>query len=284
MAKKKANRTSGGRSLQARLTALAGLVVIVGAASAILLAVGILGGQGGGTTGGSDYTVVEDDTLPLVAERFGVPVEEIAELNGLSEDSELQPGQTLTIPSVEIKDAVVLDPPPAPALGDLDVEAKVGSLAPDFEISDFDGARHRLSDYRGKPVYVNFWATWCIPCIKELPEMQELLNRHKDNLAIITVNRAEPLSRAQAFFNNLEKLNGEPGLSFTVDGMDPDDTLYNKYRGLGMPVSVFIDANGKVVKVFNGLINLEIMEESVAEAVESARVAEDGTATTSGGS
>ncbi len=184
-----------------------------------------------------------------------------------------------------IEDALVLDPPRGPGQEDLDVLPKVGSLAPDFEISDFDGARHRLSDFRGKPVYVNFWATWCIPCQRELPEAQELLDRHEDDLAIITVNTNEPLDRAKAFFANIEKLNGEPGVSFTVDGMDPDETLYRKYTPFpgALPVSVFIDANGKVVKMFNGLIDLETMEEAVAEAVASASASEN-EATGSGGS
>ena len=234
MPKKREERSSGGRDLQTRLKALAGLAVIVGSAAAILFAVGILGGQGGGTTG----------------------------------------------TGIKIEDALVLETSQVAALGELSIEPKAGSLAPDFEISDFDGSRQRLSDYRGKPVLLNFWATWCIPCQIELPEMQELLDRHKDELAIITVNRAEPLDRAENFFRNIEKLNGEPGISFTVDGMDPDDTLYNEYRGLGMPVSVFIDANGKVVKVFNGLIDLSIMEESLAEAVASASASDSGVADT----
>jgi len=176
-----------------------------------------------------------------------------------------------------IEDALVLDPPRGPGQEDLDVLPKVGSLAPDFEISDFDGARHRLSDFRGKPVYVNFWATWCIPCQRELPETQELLDRHEDDLAIISVNRSEPLDRAKAFFASIEKLNGEPGVSFTVDGMDPDETLYRKYTPFpgALPVSVFIDANGKVVKVLTGLIDLETMEEAVAEAVASASASEN---------
>ncbi len=105
--------------------------------------------------------------------------------------------------------------------------------------------------------------------------MQELLDRHRDDLAIITVNRSEPLDRAKTFFADIEKLDGEPGVSFTVNGMDPDDTLYDEYRGLGMPVSVFIDAHGKVVKVFNGRISLDIMEEALAEAVASAHGSDD---------
>ena len=99
--------------------------------------------------------------------------------------------------------------------------------------------------------------------------MQELLDRHKDELAVISVNRAEPLNRAEDFFANIEKFNGEPGISFTVNGLDPDDTLYDKYRGLGMPMSVFIDANGVVTKVYNGLLRLSQMEEAVAMALQS---------------
>ena len=236
MAKKKAERRSGGRDLQSRLTALAGLVVIVGGAALILFFTGLLGGQGGGTT------------------------------------------ET----GIEIEDVLVLEPPRAPGQGDLDVAPKVGSLAPDFEISDFDGTRHRLSDFRGKPVYVNFWATWCIPCQVELPDMQELLDRHNDELAIITVNRAEPLNRAEDFFRNIEKLNGEPGISFTVNGLDTDDTLFNEYRGLGMPVSVFIDANGVVTLVHNTLLRLPQMEEAVAEAIASAPVANSSAADVDG--
>jgi len=171
---------------------------------------------------------------------------------------------------VKIEDAQVLAPPPAPGRGDLGVAPKVGALAPDFEISDYSGVRQRLSSFRGKPVYLNFWATWCVPCQAELPDIQELLDRHKDELVVVTVNRREPLERARLYFQNIEKLNGKPGISFSVNGLDPDDTLYREYRGLGMPVSVFIDADGVVTRVNNGLIRLDQMEEAVAEAMASA--------------
>lgn len=167
---------------------------------------------------------------------------------------------------VEIESAALPDTPP---FGDLEVAPREGSLAPDFEISDFEGTRHRLSDFRGTPVYLNFWATWCVPCQKELPDIQELADRHGEGLIVITVNRRESLRNARTYFQNIEDLNGEPGISFDVNGLDPDDTLYDEYRGLGMPVSVFVDANGVIVRLVNGLISLAEMEEATAATRDS---------------
>ncbi len=165
-----------------------------------------------------------------------------------------------------IEDAVLLDTAPVAGQPDLNVGPEAGKLAPDFEISAFDGTRHRLSDFRGKVAYVNFWATWCVPCQIELPDIQRLQELHTDDLVVITVNRREPLDRAMAYFRNLPRRDGGTGVSFAVNGMDPNDTLYQEYRALGMPVSVFIDANGVVTRVVNGLILLEQMETAVAEA------------------
>ncbi len=161
---------------------------------------------------------------------------------------------------------LLFDPPRAASQQDLDVGASVGELAPDFEISDFDGTRHLLSDFRGKPVYVNFWASWCIPCQIELPDVQILQNRHEDDLVVIAVNRREKVGTAQSYFKNLPLEDGTTGLNFTVDGIDPNDTLYSEFRALGMPASFFIDRNGVVSGLWNGLINLERMEGFVAEA------------------
>ncbi len=166
-------------------------------------------------------------------------------------------------------ESVLLLDPPAGSQRELGVGPELGKLAPDFEISAFDGTRHRLSDFRGKVVYVNFWATWCVPCQVELADMQELQAQHGDDLAVIAVNRREPLDRASAYFRNLSRNDGGSGVSFTVNGIDPDDTLYQEYRALGMPASFFIDGNGVVTRVFNGLIRVPQMEEAVAEALQS---------------
>jgi thiol-disulfide isomerase/thioredoxin len=144
----------------------------------------------------------------------------------------------------------------------------VGQLAPDFEISDFDGSRHKLSDFRGEVVYVNFWATWCQPCIAELPEIQELLDRNPGTLSVITVNRRQGLGEAEDWLGKLQSTDGTDGLSFTVDGLDPDDRLYERLVRLkpAMPVSIFINSEGVVTSVANGAIRLPQMEQAVAEA------------------
>jgi thiol-disulfide isomerase/thioredoxin len=165
-----------------------------------------------------------------------------------------------------IESIALLDTPSAFAQPDLAVAPEKGKLAPDFEISSFDGNRHRLSDFRGKPVYVNFWATWCLPCGLELPDIQKLQQRHGDDLVVITVNRREPLDRAEQYFAKLPHMDGGTGVSFTVNGIDPDDALYSEYRAFGMPVSVFIDRKGVVTRVVNGLIVLHQMETLYTEA------------------
>ena len=165
-----------------------------------------------------------------------------------------------------IEDALLLDTSPASGQPNLSVGPKAGNLARNFEVSDFDGNRHRLETFRGDVVYVTFWASWCGPCKRELPDIQELQIRHPDDLTVIALNRAEPLGRAQDFLDDLTSSSGERGVTFPVNGIDPDDTLYDEYRGLGMPVSVFISPDGVITEVHNGLITLEQMEEAFAEA------------------
>ncbi len=169
-----------------------------------------------------------------------------------------------------IEDALVLDTPPAEGRGELQVGTQKGQLAPDFEISDYDGSRHILSDFRGQVVYVNFWATWCTPCLIEMPDIAALQEEFGDELAIVSVNRRESLDAAQTYFENLPLLDGGTGVSFTVDGMDPDDTLYDLYRAFAMPTSFFVDPDGVISIVGHGLISLDQMRTAVNGALDGA--------------
>jgi len=168
---------------------------------------------------------------------------------------------------IPIENARLLDTARPESAG-FEIGPAPGKLAPDFEVSDFEGDRVKLSDFRGRPVYVNFWASWCIPCRVEMPDIYQVLQERggPDGLAVISVNRGEPLGRARSFLEGIRRKDGGEGVSFTVDALDPDDTLYRAYRGLGMPVSIFVDRDGVVTKVFNGQMRLADMQAAVTEA------------------
>jgi len=166
-----------------------------------------------------------------------------------------------------IRDVVLLDTPKASSQAGLEIGPEFAKLAPDFEISDFDGTRHRLSDFRGKVVFINFWATWCVPCTVELPDIQELQRNHPEELVVITVNRREALDSATAYFRNVPLRDGGTGVDFTVNGMDPDDTLYQEYDALGMPASFFIKKGGQIDAIFNGIVSSEDMEFAFRAAI-----------------
>jgi thiol-disulfide isomerase/thioredoxin len=168
--------------------------------------------------------------------------------------------------SAEGEPAALLDTPPVEGVSE--IGPKAGQVAPDFEVSDFGGDRHRLSDFRGRPVYLNFWATWCVPCEAELPDIYRLHTEYGDDLVVIEINKAESESKAEDFFKNLGRLDGGRGVSYTVNGIDPTSAVTDRYTTVGgLPVSVFIDKRGVVTKLFNGQMRYEDMKTAVEEAM-----------------
>ncbi|HUF53183.1 MAG TPA: TlpA disulfide reductase family protein [Dehalococcoidia bacterium] len=160
-----------------------------------------------------------------------------------------------------IEDVVLLDPPPAESRGDLDIGSARGNLAQDFEISDFDGERHRLSDLRGKVVFVNFWATWCLPCQFELPDIAALQSQHPDDLVVLLVNRRQSVSQADDYLDEVASDTG------WIKAVDPTDRLYDDYRALAMPSSYIVDPDGVIAAVGTGPISLADMETAYQRAL-----------------
>lgn len=166
--------------------------------------------------------------------------------------------------TAEGQPAVLVDTPTVDGL--TEIGPRAGQIAPDFELSDFGGGRYRLSDYRGKVVYVNFWATWCVPCREELPDIYRLYKEYGDRLIVIEVNKAESVGKARDFFDGLGRLDGGKGVTFTVDGVDPTAVVYDRYLTLpvdALPISVFIDARGVVSKLYNGQMRYDDMKAAV---------------------
>ena len=119
----------------------------------------------------------------------------------------------------------------------------IGSQAPDFSLKDENGKEVKLSDYRGKLVFLNFWATWCEPCIEEMPEMEMLKNRLKDRkfqmLAVSVDLDWDPIKQFYKKYNLTIPTALDPGGVQVAKGI---------YKVTGWPETFLIDANGYVVK------------------------------------
>ena len=119
---------------------------------------------------------------------------------------------------------------------------RVGSLAPDFSLQGLDGKTVRMSDYRGsKPVLLNFWATWCGPCLIEMPHMQRAWQTvgGRDKVEMLMVDVGETPEKARDFLTRR-------GFTFTtvVDGDQAVTT--GKYNVFGLPTTFLIDRKGVI--------------------------------------
>jgi cytochrome c biogenesis protein CcmG/thiol:disulfide interchange protein DsbE len=121
-----------------------------------------------------------------------------------------------------------------------------GELAPGFELPNLDEGRSPISlaSYRGKPVLVNFWATWCQPCVEEMPRLEAAHRRMGSKVEFLGVDRTDFRPEAQAFIKKTHVT--------YPSAYDRDGTLDGSYRLRGMPTSLFIDARGRVVDRVTG--------------------------------
>ena len=134
-----------------------------------------------------------------------------------------------------------------------------GSEAPDFTVYDLEGNAHKLSDFRGKPVLLNFWASWCGPCQMEMPDFQKFYESHGDQVHFVIVNltdgQQETVETASAFIT-------EKGYTFPVY-YDTDIDAAMKYGVSAVPVSYFIDAEGYFVAWAQGALTADMLQQGM---------------------
>ena len=128
-------------------------------------------------------------------------------------------------------------------------ELKEGSTAPTFTVKQSNGLTFRLSDAKGKVVVLNFWATWCGPCCRELPAFQRLYNQYGDKIQIIAIDIGESAEEVSSFVL-------KNGYKFPV-GLDEDRSVSALYPTQSIPYTLIIDQEGKISKIFVGAASAE---------------------------
>jgi peroxiredoxin len=135
-----------------------------------------------------------------------------------------------------------------------------GHLAPDFTLTSLDGETITLSRYAGKPVVLNYWATWCPPCRIEMPHFQRASEEYNGRVIFLGINQAESEQLIRDF-------RAEYGLTYPLL-LDPDLTAHNLYSVLNLPTTVFIDAQGVVREVIVGTVNAAVLQDRIERLLE----------------
>jgi peroxiredoxin len=135
---------------------------------------------------------------------------------------------------------------------------RIDEPAPEFVLRDAEGNVRRLADYRGQVVWLNFWATWCRPCKRELPDIQQLADEFADDgLVVLTVNYQQSPKRALDFWE-------ERDLDLPIL-LDRTGEVYRQYRLRGLPDSFFIDRGGVLRGLQIGFLKEDEMRDKLAE-------------------
>ena len=145
--------------------------------------------------------------------------------------------------------------------GNASAPTAIGNAAPDFAVADLDGNPIRLADLRGRPVVVNFWASWCAPCVEEFPLLREAAARHADDgLVVIGIVWDDRSEAAREFM-------ARNGATWPA-AMDPGQRVARDYGTVGLPETYFIGRDGIIRARQIGQISATSLDEKLAVIIE----------------
>lgn len=157
--------------------------------------------------------------------------------------------------------------PPGTATPTETAAATSGDPVPETEIEAFSGETVTFAEYQGTPMVVNFWASWCPPCIAEMPDLEAVSQLGGDEVVFVGINTQDTPDRAA-------ELVDETGATYDLL-RDPDGELAREFGVFGMPSTFYVDADGTIVGRHTGLLTREAL---VADLHEHLRVDVDATA------
>ncbi len=140
---------------------------------------------------------------------------------------------------------------------------EIGNTAPDFTLKTLEGKTVSLSDYRGKPVYINFWTSWCPACKEEMPEIQKFYEKNKDRAAVLTIN----ITYSDKIADVQEILRQNKATFPVLLDENSTNSVTDRYGVYGIPASFFIDKNGIIRAHHEGAMTLKTLEESLKKAL-----------------
>ncbi|TFB23103.1 redoxin domain-containing protein [Filobacillus milosensis] len=117
----------------------------------------------------------------------------------------------------------------------------VGDVAPDFQLETLEGEQVKLSDFRGKKVFINFWATWCPPCRAEMPHMQDFYDKYGDDVVVLAVNATGTETNVE----KVKKFVKDYELTFPIL-LDRTNEVNMRFEALSLPTTYFINTEGVI--------------------------------------
>jgi len=133
--------------------------------------------------------------------------------------------------------------------------AEAGPPVTDRSYETFDGEQTSLSAFEGEPLVVNFWASWCPPCIAEMPEFERVHLARQDEVRFVGLNTQDSLAQAEALVE-------QTGVTYDL-GLDPDGDLFRDFEVISMPSTYFVNAAGAIVHQHAGILSEDQLQDLI---------------------
>ncbi len=134
----------------------------------------------------------------------------------------------------------------------------------DFEVINESGEHVKLSSYFGKPIVVNFWATWCGPCQAELPDFMEAYHKYDENVEFLMVNLTDGETDT---VESVKEFVAENKYDFPVY-FDTEYSASNAYQVYSIPQTLFVDQNGNIQMLYIGMIDERVLESEISDLLK----------------
>ena len=132
-----------------------------------------------------------------------------------------------------------------------------GREVPDVHFRYFDGSEGSLADFAGTPTVINFWASWCAPCVVEMPAFEAVHRELQPQVAFLGLNVGDEPAAARALVERT-------GVTYPL-ATDPDSGIFQAFGGIGMPTTVLVDADGIIVTMIGSRLRAQDLRSLIAE-------------------